>query len=81
MTKMHVFSLFCDLCVTYVLVMSHLDYGNTLLSDILKKTGTRRDKGLVAKLILNKSKYSSTIQCLHWLPFRVRCDFEILCPL
>jgi hypothetical protein len=76
-----------EACETLVLglVMSHLDYGNSLLCNIPKYTikSYQRIQNMCAKLILGRSKhYDSSTQALidlHWLPIKARIDFKILC--
>ena len=65
------------------LVMSHLDYCNSLLTglpncDISKY---QRIQNLAAKLVLKKSKYDSQIDAfrsLHWLPIKERIIFKLM---
>ena len=65
------------------LVISHLDYCNSLLYGLpeitLKKF--QRIQNLCARLVLRRSKYSSNRQNLkelHWLPIRQRINFKIV---
>ena len=74
-----------EACKTLVmgLVISHLDYANTILvglpeTDIHKLQWVQN---MAAKLILNKDKYDSVTECfqkLHWLPIRIRNHYKIL---
>lgn len=65
------------------LVMSHLDYCNSILYGIancdLQKM--QRIQNMCAKLVLSRSKYDSSKQALfdlHWLPVKARISFKIL---
>ena len=74
-----------DACQQLVssLVMSHLDYCNSLLTslpncDIAKY---QRIQNLAAKLVLKKSKYDSwtdAFRSLHWLPIKERIIFKLM---
>ena len=65
------------------LVLSHLDYANSLLfglpdCDILR---LQRVQNAAAKLILRKERRDSATACLkelHWLPIRLRINHKIL---
>ena len=66
-----------EACTTLVIMlcMSHLDYSNALLFGLLKKTIKRYQvvQNMCAKLVLGRSKYSSStdaLKCLHWLPIQ-----------
>ena len=73
-------------CETLIvsLVMSHLDYGNSILAgspDVLIAK-YQRIQNMCTKLILNRSKYDSSteaLKTLHWLPIRLRIMYKILC--
>ena len=73
-------------CETLVLalVMSHLDYSNSILSGcpevLINKY--QRIQNLCAKLVLCRDQYSSSSQALidlHWLPIIYRIKFKISC--
>ena len=75
-----------EACETLVIgvVMSHLDYSNSLLIGVPKCTikPMQRIQNMCAKLILERSKYDSSICALkelHWLPIYKRIEFKILC--
>ena len=72
-------------CKTLVqgLVLSHLDYANAIFVGILKRNIQRLQKvqNMVAKLVLNRDKWSSSkesLKQLHWLPIQAQIDFKIL---
>ena len=74
-------------CETLVLslVMSHLDYSNSILSGypdtLINKY--QRVQNLCAKLVLCRDNYSSSTQALidlHWLPIVYHVKFKICCP-
>jgi hypothetical protein len=72
-------------CKTLVqaLVISHLDYGNAILTDLPESTlkPAQRIQNHAAKIILGRQKYDSTTSALHdlhWLPIRLRCRFKLL---
>ena len=74
-----------DVCATLVcmLCISHLDYGYELLYGLFQKSMNwyQLVKNICAKLILNRSKYSSPtdeLHTLHWLPIQERIQFKIL---
>ena len=55
------------------LVMSHLDYANSILTGLPKVSieQLQRVQNKVAKMVLGRSKYESSSKCLeelHWLP-------------
>ena len=59
------------------LVLSHLDYANSLLGGLLKANIAKlqRIQNIAARIVLNKGKYDSATSCLeqlHWLPIRVQ---------
>ena len=65
------------------LVVSHLDYCNTVLAGLpeidLKRM--QRVQNIAAKMILQKGRINSSTQCLkelHWLPIRCRVKYKIL---
>ena len=65
------------------LVISHLDYCNSSLYGLPDVTikSLQLIQNLCAKLILKRSKYSSSSEALrelHWLPIRKRIQFKIL---
>ena len=74
-----------DACQTlfFGLVTSHLDYANALYiglpdCDLAK---LQHVQNVVAKLVLNKSKYDNATQAfkeLHWLPIKFRIIHKIL---
>ena len=66
-----------EACTTLVIMlcMSHLDYSNAILYGLPKKTIKRYQviQNICAKLVLGRSKYSSSteaLKCLHWLPIQ-----------
>ena len=65
------------------LVLSHLDYANSLLGN-LPKTSIRKMQlvqNIAAKITLEKRKYDSATSCLqklHWLPIQHRIEFKII---
>ena len=65
------------------LVISHLDYCNSILVGLLDVSinQMQRVQNLAAKVILGKSKMDSASECLlalHWLPIRSRINHKIL---
>ena len=65
------------------LVLSHLDYANSLLGGLPKSSINRIQmvQNMVAKITLGKCKYDSTSRCLvqlHWLPIKYRIDYKII---
>ena len=74
-----------DACEVLVhnLVMSHLDYCNSLYyglpdCDLIR---LQRVQSIACKLVLNRSKYDSCTECitqLHWLPIRSHIQHKIL---
>ena len=73
-----------EACPTLVIMlcMSHLDYSNALLYGLPKKTIKRYQviQNMCAKLVLGRSKYSSStdaLKCLHWLPIQWRITYKI----
>ena len=65
------------------LVISHLDYGNSILYGPLNFYQTLQCiQNLAAKLILKRDKYSSstdTLRELHWLLVKYRITFKCYC--
>ena len=65
------------------LVLSHLDYANSLLGN-LPKTSIRKMQlvqNIAARITLGKRKYDSATSCLqklHWLPIQYRIEFKII---
>ena len=71
-------------CKTLVrnLVINHLDYANSLYYGLPQSELQRlqRVQNIAAKLVLGRSKYSSTseaMKSLHWLPVSYRIPFTI----
>ena len=66
------------------LCLSHLDYGNSLLFG-LPQTSLKilqRVQNAMAKVVLSRSKYDSSTECLkelHWLPVKQRIEYKICC--
>jgi hypothetical protein len=74
-----------DACRTIIqaLVISHLDFGNSLYVGLPQKDIRRLQvvQNFAAKTVLNKSKYDSATEALfklHWLPIRQRIHFKII---
>ena len=66
------------------LVISHLDYGNSLLIGCPQTTLDiyQKIQNMCAKLVLQRKKYESATEALitlHWLPIRARIDYKLLC--
>ena len=66
------------------LVLTHLDYSNSILSGLPKKSimKMQRIQNWAAKVVLCRDRYSSSTDALiklHWLPIKERIDFKILC--
>ena len=66
------------------LVLTHLDYSNSILCGLPKKSilKLQRIQNWAAKVVLHRDKYSSSTDALitlHWLPIKERIDFKILC--
>ena len=66
------------------LVLTHLDYSNSVLCGLPKKSIMRlqRIQNWAAKVVLQRDKFSSSDEALiflHWLPVKERIDFKILC--
>ena len=75
-----------DTCQTLIssMVMSHLDYCNSVLNGISEKclNYMQRVQNMSAKIILKKGKYTSvteSFKVLHWLPIRTRIQFKTMC--
>ena len=65
------------------IVMSHLDYANTLLYGLPKCDLDRmqRVQNIIGKIVINESKYSSStemLKTLHWLPINCRIKYKLL---
>ena len=65
------------------LVLSHLDYTNSLLGGLPKASiaQLQRIQNIAARIVLNKGKYDSATSCLeqpHWLPIRYRIEYKII---
>ena len=63
------------------MVLSHLDYGNSILVNLLKSTlkPLQFTQSYVAKITCKKQKYDSSTDCLsrlHWLPLQYRCIYK-----
>ena len=74
-----------DACkqVVQSLVISHLDYCNSIFMGMPEKEINRMQKiqNSAACLILNRSRWSSAtsaLKDLHWLPIRARIEFKVL---
>ena len=66
------------------LVLTHLDYSNSILCGLPKKSihKLQRIQNWAAKVVLHQDKSSSSTEALitlHWLPIKERIDFKILC--
>ena len=64
------------------LVITHLDYANSLLAGIsdIHLNKLQRVQNAAAKLVLRRSKYDSSTDCLrdlHWLPVRFRIIYKV----
>ena len=65
------------------LVLSHLDYANSLLGGLPKSSINKMQavQNMAAKITLGKGKFDSATSCLvqlHWLPIKTRIEFKIL---
>ena len=65
------------------LVLSHLDYANSLLGGLPKASIAKlqRIQNITARVVLNKGKYDSATSCLeelHWLPIKYRIEYKII---
>ena len=66
-----------------MLVMSHLDYANSILTGLPKANicQLQRVQNMAAKIILQRNKYESSSKCLkdlHWLPIHYRISFKVI---
>ena len=64
-------------------VVSHLDYCNSILAGLPNSEISRmqRVQNIAAKLVLGKSKFHSSSECLrelHWLPINKQIQFKVL---
>ena len=64
-------------------VVSHLDYCNSILAGLPNSEISRmqRLQNIAAKLVLGKSKFHSSSECLwelHWLPINKQIQFKVL---
>ena len=65
------------------LVLSHLDYANSLLGNLPKTSINKMQlvQNIAARITLGRRKYDSTTRCLqklHWLPIQQRIEFKII---
>ena len=65
------------------LVLTHLDYSNSILCGLPAKSIMRlqRIQNWAAKVVLHRDKFSSSTDALihlHWLPVKERIDFKVL---
>ena len=65
------------------LVLSHLDYSNTIFLGLPDKDikAMQRVQNAAAKMVLLKTKYNSSMDALkrlHWLPIRYHVDHKML---
>ena len=65
------------------LVLSHLDYANSLLGGLPKASIAKlqRIQNIAARVVLNRGKYDSATSCLeelHWLPIKYRIGYKII---
>ena len=65
------------------LVLSHLDYGNSILGNLPKSSINKMQvvQNIVAKITLGKGKHESATRCLqtlHWLPIKQRIEYKIV---
>jgi hypothetical protein len=70
--------------LVHSLIISHLDYANSLLIGLPSKTLQRLQciQNMAPKLILNYGKFDSATEAryrLHWLPVAFRCQFKAAC--
>ena len=67
----------------YSNVLSHLDYGNSILVNLSKAilNPFQSMQNYAAKIICKKQKYDSSTECLyklHWLPIHYRCIYKLM---
>ena len=67
----------------YSKVLSHLDYGKSILVNPPKATlkPLQSMQNYAAKIICKKKKYGSSTECLyklHWLPIHHRCIYKLM---
>ena len=74
-----------EACVMLILglILSHLDYANTILTGLpnINLHKMQRVQNITAKLVLGANKLTSPKQCLmqlHWLPIEARIKYKIL---
>ena len=65
------------------LVLSHLDYANSLLGNLPKSSINKMQlvQNIAARITLEMGKCESATRCLeklHWLPIQHRVDFKII---
>ena len=65
------------------LVMSHLDYANSILTGLPKASicQLQRVQNMTAKIILQRNKFESSSKCLkelHWLPIHHQINFKVI---
>ena len=63
-------------------VLSHLDYGNSILVNLPKSTTKSLPsiQNYAAKVVCKKQKYDSSTECLfklHWLPIHYICIYKL----
>ena len=69
--------------VASALVLSHLDFSNSLYSGLpaVRTQPLQRIQNYAAKVVLNRRKFDSSYQSLkdlHWLPISYRADFKLV---
>ena len=67
----------------YSNILSHLDYGNSILVNLPKSTvkPLQSIQNYAARIICKKQKYDSSTECLyklHWLPIHYRCIYKLM---
>ena len=67
--------------VVIALVMSHLNYANSILVGLLKTmiSQLQRLQNIAAKIVPGRNKHESSSKCLkelHWLPIQHRINFK-----
>ena len=65
------------------IVMSHLDYANSLLYGLPKCNldHMQQVQNIIGKIVINVSKYCSStemLKTLHWLPINCRIEYKLL---